>query len=314
VRSFYARIGRNRRIGLGKVGDLLPDEAREKCQKVLGNVAHGRHPLSGLCGPEGPTLGQFVSETFAPWAQANRPRSATNTLEKLDRHFHSWLSEPMCAITVDRIESWKQRRLNAGRAATTVLRDLFTLSSVLSRAVKLGLLEENPIRRLDKPRIDRRARVRFADDAEESRLRAALHARDVEMTQASESANAWRRARNRDVLPPLLHFGDHLTPAVLLSMNTGLRRGEVLKLRWACVDFDRRLLTVEGRNAKNRQTRHVPLNEEAVSVLKRVLIEQIAIRHYFGVRVARRACGECSRNRSGAWTSGTEVKRCRGSG
>jgi len=52
-------------------------------------------------------------------------------------------------------------------------------------------------------------------------------------------------------------------------MNTGLRRGEVLKLRWTCVDFERRLLTVEGRNAKNRQTRHVPLNEEAMSALRR---------------------------------------------
>ena len=53
-------------------------------------------------------------------------------------------------------------------------------------------------------------------------------------------------------------------------MNTGLRRrGEVVKLRWGSVDFNRRLLTVEGRNAKNRQTRHVPLNDEAVSVLRR---------------------------------------------
>ena len=53
------------------------------------------------------------------------------------------------------------------------------------------------------------------------------------------------------------------------SMNTGLRRrGEVVKLRWGSVDFNRRLLTVEGRNAKNRQTRHVPLNDEAVSVLR----------------------------------------------
>jgi integrase len=34
------------------------------------------------------------------------------------------------------------------------------------------------------------------------------------------------------------------------------------------VDFNRRLLTVEGRNAKNRQTRYVPLNDEAVSLLQ----------------------------------------------
>jgi integrase len=160
-------------------------------------------------------------------------------------------------------------RLNAGRAATTVLRDLFTLSSVLSRAVKLGLLEENPIRRLDKPRIDRRAKVRFLDEAEESRLRAALQARDVEMGQARESANAWRRARNRDVLPPLPHFGDHLTPAVLVSMNTGLRRGELVKLRWSSIDVARQLLTVEGPTSKTRQTRHVPLNDEAANVLRR---------------------------------------------
>jgi integrase len=46
-------------------------------------------------------------------------------------------------------------------------------------------------------------------------------------------------------------------------------RGEVLELRWTSVDLNRRLLTVEGRNAKNRQTRHAPLNEEAVNTLRR---------------------------------------------
>jgi len=42
ARSYYARLGRNHRTALSKVGALLPDEAREKCKKVLGNVAHGR--------------------------------------------------------------------------------------------------------------------------------------------------------------------------------------------------------------------------------------------------------------------------------
>jgi hypothetical protein len=68
VRSYYARFGRSRRIALGKVGTLLPDEARERCQKVLGNVAHGRH--HGLSGADGLTLGQFIDESYAPWAKA----------------------------------------------------------------------------------------------------------------------------------------------------------------------------------------------------------------------------------------------------
>lgn len=283
VRSYYARFGRNRRISLGKVGALLPEEAREKCQKVLGNIAHGHHPLQGLGGTDGLTLGQFIDEIYSPWVKANRVRTAANTLEKLRRLFRTWFPEPLTTIALERIESWKTRRLNAGRSATTVLRDLFTLSSVLSRAVKLGKLAENPIRRVDKPRIDRRGKVRFLDDAEESRLRNALHARDVEMRSARESASTWRQVRGKELLPPLSHFGNHLTPAVLLSMNTGLRRGELLKLRWGSIDFNHQLLTVEGGDAKSRQTRHVALNGEAVSVLRRWREQSSSGQHVFGV-------------------------------
>jgi hypothetical protein len=70
------------------------------------------------------------------------------------------------------------------------LRDLFTLSSVLRRAVRAGELTENPVRRVDKPRIDRRGQVRFLDQAEESRLRDALKARDEEMHNRRTAAKA----------------------------------------------------------------------------------------------------------------------------
>ena len=250
VRSYYARFGRSRRVALVKAGTLLPSEAREKCQKVLGNVAHGRPPLHGLSGMDGLTLGKFIEETYTPWVLTNRIRIAGNTLEKLQRLFRTWFSDPLSAITIERLESWKTRRLKRGSKATTVLRDLFTLSSVLSRAVKLGHLKENPIRRVDKPRIDRRPKVRFLNKAEETRLRDALRARDIKMREARGSANSWRQARDIELLPPLQHFGDHLTPAVLLSMNTGLRRGELLKLRWESVDFSLQLLTVVGRACK----------------------------------------------------------------
>jgi integrase len=266
VRSYYSRFGRSRRIALGKVGTLLPKEARARCQQVLGNVAHGRHPMHGL-GGNGVTLGQFIDDTYTPWVKANRPRTAANTLEKLNRLFGTWLAEPLSTITVERIESWKIRSVNAGRVATTVMRDIFTLSSVLRRAVRVGKLKDNPVRWVDMPRIDRRPKVRFLDNEEESRLRAALSSRDSEMRAARESANVRHQGRHEELLPSRPHYGDHLTPAVLLSMNTGLRRGELLALRWESVDFGLRLLTVDGRTAKNRQTRHVPLNESATRLL-----------------------------------------------
>jgi len=133
----------------------------------------------------------------------------------------------------------------------------------------MGTLAANPIRKVEKPRIDRRPKIRFLDAGEESRLRSTLRDRDAQMRLVRASANRRRLARREDLLPPLPHFGDHLTPAILLSMNTGLRLGELLKLRWTNVHFDRRWLTVEGRDANSRQTRRVPLNAEAVDVLTR---------------------------------------------
>lgn len=267
AQTYYARYGRNRRFRLGRVGSVTPEVARANCQRLLGNIAGGRHPLEGLAGAASGSLGKFMADVYAPWAQANRPRTGKSTAEKVRCRFGSWYAEPLSAISVERLELWKARRLRSGASPTTVIRELFALSSVLSRAVRVGRLDNNPIRKVEKPRIDRRPRIRYLNASEESRLRAALQERDRAMIQRRLAANRKRSAQRRPLLPALPHFGNHLTPAVLLTLNTGMRLGEVLKLRWGDIDFSRRWLTVEGRTSKTRQTRHIPLNAEAFRVL-----------------------------------------------
>lgn len=269
VRSYYARWGRSGIQVIGKVGEYTPDEARERCQKILGNVAHGRPPLHGLDGAEGLTLGEFLTDTYAPWAHAHRPRTAGGTLDRIKLHFAGWYGRPLASFTVEDVERWRLKRINAGIEPSTVRRDLDCLASVLTRAVKLGKLTDNVVRRVERPRIDRTPKVRYLDPAEEKRLREALGERDAEMREARESANRWRRARKQEPLPSLPHYGDHLTVAVLLSINTGMRRGELLALRWTNVDTRGKQLTIEGATAKSQQTRHIPLNAEALEVLKR---------------------------------------------
>src|SRR3982751_4303022 len=78
VRSYYARFGRNRRVVLGQVDRLAPEEARERCQRVLGNLAHGDHPLHGIHGSDGMTLGMFIADAYTGWIHASRPRTAAN--------------------------------------------------------------------------------------------------------------------------------------------------------------------------------------------------------------------------------------------
>ncbi|MEQ1803306.1 MAG: site-specific integrase [Gammaproteobacteria bacterium] len=268
VRSFCVQLGRGRRLTLGKVGPLTPDQARHRCELVLGNVAHGREPTAGLDGASRISLKEYITAQYRPWALANRPRSATSALARIEYCFRQWYDQPLCSLSTSQLETWKTARLAQGLRPATVLRDLANLSGVLSHAVRLGMLPDNPMRRVDKPRLDRTPNVRFLDPEEEARLRSALEARDARLRDARDSGNAWRRERHRTPLRKLTRFGDHMTPAILISLNTGLRRGELLALRWNDINFRLAVLSVQATSAKTGQTRHVPLNDEAIETLR----------------------------------------------
>jgi integrase len=126
----------------------------------------------------------------------------------------------------------------------------------------------SPLARIRPLRLDRRGVVRYLSADEERRLREALDARDARRRGERESANVWRRQRGYSEWPSLPRYTDHLTPIVLLALNTGLRRGELFGLRWSEIAVGRAMLTVRGEGAKNAQTRHVPLNTEAVDIVR----------------------------------------------
>ena len=53
--------------------------------------------------------------------------------------------------------------------------------------------------------------------------------------------------------------------AIQLALNTGLRQGELLELRWTHIDMDLRMLSVV--RSKSGKRRDVPLNDSARAVL-----------------------------------------------
>ncbi|WP_157806567.1 tyrosine-type recombinase/integrase [Stenotrophomonas maltophilia] len=52
-------------------------------------------------------------------------------------------------------------------------------------------------------------------------------------------------------------------------MNTGMRRGELLSMTWADINWEAKMLTIQAENAKSGRQRHIPLNVEAMEVLQR---------------------------------------------
>ncbi|NIP31546.1 MAG: tyrosine-type recombinase/integrase [Candidatus Dadabacteria bacterium] len=60
---------------------------------------------------------------------------------------------------------------------------------------------------------------------------------------------------------------NHLRPIIITALNTGMRRGEILGLRWNDVDLDNNLITITQTNSKSKRQRKVPIN----SVLRKQL-------------------------------------------
>jgi integrase len=207
-----------------------------------------------------------------PWLLAERPekRRSVEVLQRLRANFAEWLERPLSEITPWLVEKWRAEQVKRGKAKATINRDLTTLRSVLSKAVTWKVIDQHPLEPVKPLKVDAHGVLRFLSEEEEYLLRLALAERDAQIKAARERGNAWRRERGYAELPTLDQqtYGDHLTPMVILSLNTGVRRGELYALRWADMSFQRKTLTVRGVTTKSGQTRHIPLNREALGVLQ----------------------------------------------
>jgi integrase len=274
----YRHNGRKRRLFIGKHGTITATQARKVAKKKAGEVANGvdiqeqkqekRKETKRLS--EEHTLESFIDGPYKDWREANRKR-AEDTIRRLKSKFCvDYGKLKLYEITAWNIEKWKNLQLKNGNKPATVNRDLAELKAALNKAVEWEVIEVSPLARVKQAKLDRNPNVRYLSPEEEQRLRAALVERDEEFKAGRASANEWRRVRGYAPMPDISGhtYGDHITPMVLLSLNTGMRRGEVFHLTWGNVDFSGKTLTVVGDKSKNGQTRHVPMNQEALGVLR----------------------------------------------
>jgi integrase len=124
------------------------------------------------------------------------------------------------------------------RGPATANRYLSALSKAFTDAVReWNWLPDNPLRRVTKEQ-ESAGRVRYLSDAERKAL-----------LQACEKSEL-----------PELHL------IVLLALTTGMRRGEILGLRWQDIDLQRRLIVLN--KTKNRERRSVPIVPAVAALLK----------------------------------------------
>jgi integrase len=128
-------------------------------------------------------------------------------------------SMPLAKLQAVHIQHYYGQALASGRrdgkgglSPTTVRQHDRVLNVALKRARSLKLLATNPVEDTSRPKVA---------------------SRRMEVLEPAESAILLDVAR-----------GTRLFPIVFLTLGTGLRRGEVLGLRWTDLDLDRRIMTV----------------------------------------------------------------------
>jgi len=278
---YICEYGRGKRITIGGAVKLTSTQARDKAREILAAVELGADPQAERKARKAHTLETFILEEYGPWFKAHR-RTGGMTVNYLLSRFPDLKTKRLPDINAWLVEKWRAQRLKQVKPATAN-RELVTLKAALSKAVEWGLLDVHPLAKVKPSKVDHIGRVRFLDPIEERRLREALDAREERHKAERDHANAWRAQRGYPSLPDLraAPFVDHLKPLVLLSLNMGLRRGELFNLERRHIDLERSLLTVAGETEGNKtaNARHVPLNAEA----RAVLMDWIAYRQPAGL-------------------------------
>ena len=143
----------------------------------------------------------------------------------------------LAKLTSAEVATYRDERLR-DVAPATVVRELSTLSHAIEIALReWGLwLPRNPVKMVRRPTVPQ-GRNRRLEDGEEERLLAACD-----------------RGRTR-----------LLKQLVILAIETGMRRGELLELRWEHVHLAKRIVHLPL--TKNGESRDVPLSRRATDTL-----------------------------------------------
>lgn len=160
---------------------------------------------------------EMTADYLTRWLAAIKPTIRPASYDRYRRVVEKQITPalgriPLAKLTPLQVQDWYAALIAAGRSTTTVSLYHGILHRALDQAVKWGMLTRNVCDAVDAPRPNNPEMRTWT--AEQARVFLAATADD-------ELAAFWR-----------------------LALYTGMRRGELLALRWADVDFERGTLSV----------------------------------------------------------------------
>lgn len=190
-----------------------------------------------------PTFYDF-QEKYLQYLKANtRPTTCVRYIKAL-QHFTHFLTSygtvslKLSQISFQLIEEYKQKRSKAVKPLTVNV-ELKVLKALYNFAMKCKCAKENPVNE-----------VSFYREVEKK-----------------------PRFLQKEEIKELLDNSNGLYPVLYTFLKTGLRKSELINLKWKDIDFRRKYITVESKEdwrTKTGNTREIPIGDDLMEILNKL--------------------------------------------
>lgn len=227
-------VKKRKRVRLGQVPIA---QAKKVLAQHMQSIVEGKYIES-----TGPTITfNEAADAFMAYSRSRKKSFDRDEIyvRNLKRYFGKM---PLASLNIDLVESYLNWRRKEGNTHWTELkgatlnRDLSCLKTLVRRALLNRQIDRNPI----------------------------------------EGLKLFKEIPRDRILAPkefqkLLEFcPKHLKPIVELAYYTGMRKSEILGLKWEQIDFHNGIITLVAEETKTQEKREIPIDERLMGMLKKI--------------------------------------------
>lgn len=178
-----------------------------------------------------------LKEEYLKWAE--RQRSFESKERFVNQLADAYGSLPLRRFNTMLVEQYQTERLQKGNKPATANRLVATLKHMFTKAVEWEMVEEQTLKRIRKVKL-------------------------------LEENNRRLRYLSREECQMLINSCEsHLKPIVISALNTGMRKSEILTLRWDNVDLKHGFILLD--HTKNGERREIPVNDTLKATLQGIV-------------------------------------------
>jgi len=239
-------------------------DAQRRLRELLTLADQGRHPHD----PERLTVGKWLDR----WLRIIKSEVAAQTYANYETTVRSWIAPALGSVQLSRLtpshlQAFYTGMATSGLKTSSAAHVCIILNVALSRATELRLIAMNP-----------------ADVVRKRRPRPAARTPERPVLDRDQCAKLLGSARNTE-----------LYPLILIALATGMRRNEILALRWNHIDLESADITVQEslvhlagettrKAPKNNKCRVIPVPNAVVAELRAIKLCQAQGLLRLGVR------------------------------